>query len=141
MQTNYTTRDTKRSILSHTPAPWVLGYIQDGDSEGGPNGRLLLSGEVFSKDLLDGDFPICIARDVSSVDSVLIAAAPELKQAVENLLSIIAEAYRGGDGENHHSKPGVYWGNDKEVEQAISEAQSLLRKITAQDEAQEGGAL
>ena len=70
--------------MSHTPGPWYVSLTPDRDEEGwvGP--------EVYDRDLgvfavLDGE-PETIAQPWSEADARLIAAAPEMLEALERLV-------------------------------------------------------
>jgi len=71
--------------MTHTPGPWYVSLTPDRDEEGwvGP--------EVYDRDLgvfavLDGE-PETIAQPWSEADARLIAAAPEMLEALERILA------------------------------------------------------
>ena len=71
--------------MSHTPGPWFMSMKPDWDEEGGmgPDAVYDCDGGVFA--VVD-DEPETIARPFYEADARLIAAAPEMLEALERLV-------------------------------------------------------
>lgn len=76
---------TPAPVAKHTPAPWIAEQIEDGDEDGGFNGRLLYTGEFFKPVDDETVEYINLSRPANAR---LIAAAPDMYEALCRVLEL-----------------------------------------------------
>ena len=83
--------------MSHTPGPWFVSMKPDWDEDGWIGVDVYdCDGGVFA--VVD-DEPETIARPFCEADARLIAAAPEMLEALERILEVAEDALRKARGE------------------------------------------
>ena len=84
-------------MSDHTPGPWFVSMKPDWDEDGGMGPAVYdCDGGVFA--VVD-DEPETIARPFYEADAHLIAAAPEMLEALERILEVAEDALRKARGE------------------------------------------
>ena len=83
--------------MTHTPGPWFVSMKPDWDEDGGMGPAVYdCDGGVFA--VVD-DEPKTIARPFYEADARLIAAAPEMLEALQRILEVAEDALRKARGE------------------------------------------
>jgi len=70
--------------MTHTPGPWFVGFSPDMDGESGEYGPDVYDSEVGVFAVIDGE-PETVAQPYLEANARLIAAAPEMLEALERI--------------------------------------------------------
>ena len=81
--------------MTHTPGPWFVGSSPDMDGESGEYGPAVYDSEVGVFAVIDGE-PETVAQPYLEADACLIAAAPEMLEALEAIMGFVLSRRRTG---------------------------------------------
>ena len=81
--------------MTHTPGPWFVGFSPDIDGESGEYGPDVYDSEVGVFAVIDGE-PETVAQPYLEADACLIAAAPEMLEALEAIMGFVLSRRRTG---------------------------------------------
>ena len=84
----YRREGSETCSMTHTPGPWFVGFSPDMDGESGEYGPGVYDSEAGVFAVIDGE-PETVAQPYLEADARLIAAAPEMLEALEAMVEMV----------------------------------------------------